>query len=48
LAFAAVYNLSFTALAVQGRFTPLVCAIVMPGSSLLVILATARFMGRRP
>jgi Cu2+-exporting ATPase len=47
LAFALVYNLSLTALALTGGFSPLLCAVTMPGSSLLVILLTARAMRRR-
>jgi Cu2+-exporting ATPase len=44
LAFAAVYNLVLVAFTLQGRFQPLFCAITMPGSSLIVIGLTSRYM----
>jgi cation transport ATPase len=47
LAFAVIYNLSLVTLALRGGFSPLLCAITMPSSSLLVILLTARSLRRR-
>ena len=47
LAFAAVYNLALLSLALRGAFSPLLCAVTMPASSLLVIALTLRGM-RRP
>ena len=47
LAFAAVYNLALLCFTLRGLFSPLLCAITMPGSSLLVIALTARAMRPR-
>ena len=51
LAFSLVYNLGGTALAVAGVINPLIAAILMPASSLTVILSswlTRAFEARRP
>lgn len=42
LAFTVLYNVSLVALALRGGFSPLLCAITMPGSSLIVVALTAR------
>jgi Cu2+-exporting ATPase len=47
LLFAAVYNAGLLCLTLQGKFSPLLCAVTMPGSSLLVILLTARALRAR-
>ncbi|HXB98173.1 MAG TPA: heavy metal translocating P-type ATPase metal-binding domain-containing protein [bacterium] len=47
LAFALAYNLALLSLALRGSFSPLLCAVTMPASSLLVIALTLRGM-RRP
>ncbi len=47
LAFAAIYNVGLVILALRGGFSPLLCSITMPGSSLLVIALTARTVARR-
>jgi len=44
LAFAAIYNVVLVTFTLQGLFQPLFCAITMPGSSLIVIGLTARYM----
>jgi Cu2+-exporting ATPase len=46
LAFALVYNLALLSLALRGAFSPLLCAVTMPASSLLVIALTLRGMRR--
>ena len=46
LAFSLVYNVSLVALALSGGFSPLLCAITMPGSSLIVVGLTARALRR--
>lgn len=47
LAFAAFYNLVLLTFSLRGLFSPLWCAITMPGGSLLVIALTARAMRPR-
>lgn len=47
LRFTALYNLAVVSLTVQGLFSPLLCAILMPGSSLLVMGLTLRSMAKR-
>jgi Cu2+-exporting ATPase len=42
VAFSLVYNTVGAALAMSGRLTPLVAAILMPASSLTVVLASWR------
>jgi len=51
IAFSVVYNLGGTALAVAGVINPLIAAVLMPASSLTVILSswlTRAFEARRP
>jgi Cu2+-exporting ATPase len=47
LAFAGAYNVALLSLALRGAFSPLLCAVTMPASSLLVILLTLRGMRSR-
>lgn len=47
LRFTALYNLSVVGVTVQGLFSPLLCAVLMPGSSLLVMGLTLRSMRKR-
>lgn len=42
IAFLIFYNISVLTLALSGLITPLLCAIIMPASSLIVILATMK------
>jgi Cu2+-exporting ATPase len=46
LVFAWTYNLVLVSLALAGLISPLVCALTMPASSLLVSLATTRMLAR--
>ncbi len=46
LIFAWSYNLVLVAFALAGVFSPLVCAVTMPASSLIVSAATARALAR--
>lgn len=46
LVFAWSYNLLLVALALSGGFSPLLCAVTMPGSSLLVSAVTSRLIQR--
>ncbi len=46
LVFAWSYNLVLVALALRGGFSPLLCAVTMPGSSLLVSAVTSRLLKR--
>jgi Cu2+-exporting ATPase len=46
LIFAWVYNLTLVSLALAGLVSPLLCAITMPASSLLVSLTTSRMVSR--
>jgi Cu2+-exporting ATPase len=47
LRFTAIYNLAVVSVTVQGLFSPLLCAVLMPGSSLLVMGLTLRSMAKR-
>jgi Cu2+-exporting ATPase len=47
LRFTLLYNVAVASVAVQGLFQPLFCAILMPGSSLVVMALTARALRPR-
>jgi len=47
VAFSIIYNLIGASLAVTGQLTPLVAAILMPASSLTVVLASRMSTFRR-
>ena len=46
LVFAWTYNLLLVALALRGGFSPLLCAVTMPSSSLIVSAVTGRLLRR--
>ena len=48
LCLAALYNVLVLGLALTGQMTPLRCALAMPLSSILILLATVRSLRDRP